>query len=94
MRRFLHARVERCREGSLEKNDLMEAYADFCGEMGWEPLAENAARKELNNLMIEIFGSVERKSAGSDRKQRGYSHVAFKSDESTRETANPELPLP
>jgi len=46
------------------------------------------------SLWLKKEALVGRKSAGSDRKQRGYSHVAFKSDESTRETANPEPPLP
>lgn len=56
---------------------MLEAYADFCGEQGWEPLSMLAARKELNNRMLELFGSVERNSAGPNRNQRGYSNVAF-----------------
>ena len=78
MRHFLEARVERRSGEVLEKNDLLEAYADYCGERGWDPLPELAARKELNNRMLELFGAVERKSAGPNRNQRGYSGVAFK----------------
>ena len=80
MRHFLQMRVERRMGEVLEKNDLMEAYADFCGEQKWEPLPDLSARKELNNRMLEIFGAVERKSAGSNRNQRGYSNVAFKAE--------------
>jgi len=82
MRHFLEDRVERHPGESLEKNDLIEAYADYCGERSWEPLPDVAARKELNNRMLELFGSVERKSAGENRNQRGYSNVAFKGDSS------------
>ncbi len=78
MRLFLELRVEKQPGEVLEKNDLLEAYADFCGEQGWEPLPELAARKELNNRMLELFGAVERKSAGSGHNQRGYSNVAMK----------------
>ncbi len=78
MRLFLDVRAEKRPGEVLEKNDLLEAYADFCGEQGWEPLPELAARKELNNRMLELFGAVERKSAGSGHNQRGYSNVAIK----------------
>lgn len=80
MRHFLEARVERRVGEVLEKNDLMEAYADYCGEQGWEPLPDLHARKELNNRMLELFGAVERKSAGANRNQRGYSNVTFKTE--------------
>lgn len=80
MRHFLEDRVERRPGESLEKNDMLEAYADYCGEKSWEPLPDLAARKELNNRMLELFGSVERKSAGKAHNQRGYSNVAFKND--------------
>jgi len=78
MRLFLEARVEKRKGESLEKNDLLEAYADYCGDQRWEPLSEIAARKELNNRMLEMFGSVERKSAGEGHNHRGYSNVAFR----------------
>ena len=78
MRHFLELHVERQPGEALEKNDLLEAYADFCGEQGWEPLPDLAARKELNNRMLELFGSVERKSTGASHNQRGYSNAAFK----------------
>ena len=80
MRHFLEDRVERSPVQALEKNDLIEAYADYCGERSWEPLPDVAARKELNNRMLELFGSVERKSVGENRNQRGYSNVAFKGE--------------
>ena len=80
MRHFLELRVERRAGEALEKNDLLEAYADYCGEQGWEPLPDLAARKELNNRMLELFGSVERKSTGANRNQRGYSNAAFKAE--------------
>jgi len=81
MRHFLETRVVRAPGNALEKNDLMEAYADFCGDAGWDPLPELAARKELNNRMLELFGSVERKSAGAKGNQRGYSNVAIQGEE-------------
>jgi P4 family phage/plasmid primase-like protien len=77
IRGFLQAKVERRDGECLEKNELLEAYADYCGDQKWDPLPEMAARKELNNRMLEMFGSVERKSAGPERNQRGYSNVAF-----------------
>jgi len=87
MRLFLELRVEKRPGEVLEKNDLLEAYADYCGEQSWEPLPELAARKELNNRMLELFGAVERKSAGSGGNQRGYSNVAFKAVAAATEEA-------
>ena len=81
MRLFLETCVERMPGSNLEKNDLLERYADFCGDNSWEPLSELAARKELNNRMLELFGSVERKSSGSRSNQRGYSNVGFRGEE-------------
>ncbi len=80
MRVFLQANVEKRRGMSLEKNDLIRAYGDFCGDRGWEPLPVAAARKELNNRMIDLFGSVECGSSGAKHNQRGYSNVAFKAE--------------
>jgi putative DNA primase/helicase len=74
---FLEAKVEKRHGSCLEKNDVLEAYADYCGEQRWEPMPELVARKELNNRMLDMFGSVERKSAGAGRNQRGYSNVGF-----------------
>jgi putative DNA primase/helicase len=85
MRLFLELRVEKRHGEVLEKNDLLEAYADYCGEQSWEPLPELAARKELNNRMLELFGAVERKSAGGGGNQRGYSNVAFRDAASAEE---------
>ena len=78
MRLFLELSIERRPGEALEKNDVLEAYGDFCGERKWEPLPDLSARKELNNRMLELFGSVERKSAGGSHNHRGYSNVAFK----------------
>jgi hypothetical protein len=89
MRIFLQSQVEKRIGESLEKNDLMEAYADFCGEQSWEPLPDALARKELNNRMLELFGSVERKSAGAGKNQRGYSNVAFRQDETSTTSSQP-----
>jgi P4 family phage/plasmid primase-like protien len=80
VRLFLEARVERKAGSSLEKNDLVERYADFCAERGWEPLPDTATRKELKDRMMEMFGSTERQSAGSTKNQRGYSNVAFQGE--------------
>ncbi len=81
VRLFLEACVERKPGSSLEKNDLVERYADYCGEKNWEPLPDTAARKELKDRMMEMFGSTERQSAGSGKNQRGYSNVAFRGEE-------------
>jgi putative DNA primase/helicase len=78
VRLFLEACVERTPGSSLEKNDLVERYADFCAERGWEPLPDTATRKELKDRMMEMFGSTERQSAGAQKNQRGYSNVAFR----------------
>jgi hypothetical protein len=88
MRLFLELSIERTPGQALEKNDVLEAYGDFCGEQKWEPLPDLAARKELNNRMLELFGSVERKSAGVERNRRGYSNVAFKNGNQAKTDGN------
>ena len=38
LRSFLRDRVERAEGADLSVNEIVEAYADFCPEMGWNPM--------------------------------------------------------
>ncbi|XHR27115.1 MAG: hypothetical protein ACFUZC_14300 [Chthoniobacteraceae bacterium] len=50
MRHFLQVFEERRNGEVLEKSDLLEAYADYCGKQGWEPLPD----------LVEVFKQAAR----------------------------------
>jgi phage/plasmid-associated DNA primase len=81
LRHFLHARVRVDSYGDVTTNELIEAYAAYCPEHRWQPLPITEVQRQLEGLMLEIFGvskghSVERDGKG----QRGFRGVKIVED--------------
>jgi len=68
--------------GDATSGELVEAYAAFCPERRWRPLPITEVQRQLEGLMLELFGvskchGIERDGKG----QRGFRGVRFKHEE-------------
>jgi phage/plasmid-associated DNA primase len=80
LRVFLRKRVERAEGVNLSVDEIVETYADFCAERGWQALPITDVRSSLEALMLEHFRVTKSHSIQRDGKSaRGFSRVAFKS---------------
>ena len=55
LRFFLRERIERAAGDDVSVNEIIEAYAAFCPEMGWNPLPITEVQRSLEGLILELF---------------------------------------
>jgi hypothetical protein len=55
LRFFLRERVERAEGADLSVNEIVEAYAAFCPDMGWKAMPITQVQDSLEGLMLELF---------------------------------------
>jgi hypothetical protein len=80
LRVFLKERVECAGAFDLSVNEIVEAYAEFCPEQGWDPLPITMVHRDLEGLMLELFHVTKSHCVKRDgRSVRGFFNVAFKS---------------
>jgi phage/plasmid-associated DNA primase len=86
LRHFLQERVQVDGYGDLTSSELVEAYAAFCPERRWQPLPITEVQRQLEGLMLEIFGVSKCHGVDRDGKgQRGFRGVRFKAESGTLE---------
>jgi phage/plasmid-associated DNA primase len=79
LRIFLCERVERVEGQNLSVDEIVETYADFCAERGWQALSITDVRSSLEALMLEHFRVTKSHSVQRDgRSVRGFSRVTLK----------------
>ncbi len=79
LRTFLRERIERADGEALTTSEIVERYAEFCPERGWEPMPITAIHRQLESLMLELFQVCRSNSVQRDGKsQKGFRGVAFK----------------
>jgi phage/plasmid-associated DNA primase len=79
LRFFLLERVERRDASDLSVNEIVEAYAAFCPDMGWAPLPITEVQHSLEGLMLELFQVTKSNSLKREEKwARGFFGVDFK----------------
>ena len=79
LRHFLNEEVVRDEHSDLAISEIEEAYADYCPRKGWNPKHITAIRRELEGLVLELFGKTKSHSIKREGKsQRGFRGVAFK----------------
>jgi len=84
LRFFLEQNVELVSTADLTVNEIIEAYATFCPEMGWRAMPITDVQDSLEGLMVELFRVVKAHSIKRDGKaQRGFNGVALKECAST-----------
>lgn len=54
LRFFLRDRVERAEDADLSVGEIVEAYAEFCPDMGWNPMPITEIQHSLEGLMLEL----------------------------------------
>lgn len=82
LRNFLNEEVVRQEQSDLTVSEIEEAYADYCPRKGWNPKHITAIRRELEGLVLELFGKTKAHSIMRERKsQRGFRGLALKGQE-------------
>src|SRR5207244_12293091 len=81
LRYFLQSRVQVDSYGDATTSELIEAYAAYCPEHRWQPLPITEVQRQLEGLMLELFGvskchGVERE----EKSQRGFRGVKILGD--------------
>lgn len=80
LRHFLSDNVLRDEDRDLSISEIEEVYAEYCCDMKWNPLPIIAVRKELEQLMLELFQTSKSHSIMRDGKSvRGFRKVRLKS---------------
>jgi P4 family phage/plasmid primase-like protien len=79
LRNFLNEEVVFSPDDDLSVNELVEAYANYCPKKGWNPKPITVICKELEELMLELFGKARANSISRNGKSnRGFRGVALK----------------
>lgn len=81
LRHFLQDRVIADAGGDLTVSELVEGYAAYCPERKWQPLPITEVQRQIEGLMLEMFGvskchGVER----ADKTQRGFRGVKYRDE--------------
>jgi P4 family phage/plasmid primase-like protien len=79
LRHFLCDRVVGNTFQDLTVNEIVEAYAAYCPERRWQPMPITEIQRQLEGLMLELFGAS--KAHGIERNgkhQRGFRGVTFR----------------
>ena len=81
LRHFLNEEVVKQEHSDLTVSEIEEAYADYCPRKGWNPKHITAIRRELEGLVLELFGKTKAHSIKRDGKgQRGFRGLALKGE--------------
>ena len=76
LRKFLAERVVRDADSDLSGEEIKSAYAEFCGDSGWNPLPNTLIERQLQDLMLELFHTTRSNSIKRDeRALRGWRKV-------------------
>ncbi|MDB6110470.1 MAG: hypothetical protein JWR69_2220 [Pedosphaera sp.] len=83
LRLFMQQRMERHPHTDVTSNELTQAYAEFCGDKGWNPLPGTVVERQAADLVLEMFHtpkvhSIERDGKKSNRGWRKVRLIAIK----------------
>ena len=82
LRHFLVENVMQDENADLSTTEIVEAYAEYCPVKGWNPKPITVIYRELESLMLELFGTSKSHSIRRDDKStKGFRRVAFKSED-------------
>ena len=82
LRHFLVENVVQDESADLSTTEIVEAYAEYCPLKGWNPKPITVIHRELESLMLELFGTSKSHSIKRDDKStKGFRRVAFKDEE-------------
>jgi len=79
LRLFLQEAIVAAEGEDLSVNEIVEAYAAFCPEKGWDPLPITEIQRSLEGLMLELFHVTKSHCIKrDDRSVRGFFGVRLK----------------
>ncbi|MFH0796995.1 MAG: DUF5906 domain-containing protein [Candidatus Omnitrophota bacterium] len=82
LRHFLVENVVQDENVDLSTTEIVEAYAEYCPRKGWNPKPITVIHRELESLILELFGTSKSHSIKRDGKNtRGFHRVAFKDED-------------
>ncbi|MDD3374437.1 MAG: bifunctional DNA primase/polymerase [Candidatus Omnitrophica bacterium] len=83
LRHFLEDTIDRDDHMDLSVSEIVEAYAEYCPSKGWNPKPITVVHRELEGLMLELFGTSKAHSIKRDGKSvKGFRRVKFQGQES------------
>lgn len=78
LRIFLKENVENHEHSDLSISEIVEAYAQFCPEKRWNSKPITVIHREMEGLMLELFGSSKSNSiVRSGKDAKGFRRVRF-----------------
>ena len=78
LRHFLTDCVERDDVKDLSVSEIVEAYAEYCPSKGWNAKPLTVVHKELEGLILELFGTSKSQSVNREGKSvRGFRRVCL-----------------
>ena len=78
LRHFIENRVVLDYGSDLAVEEIVEAYAEYCPELGWNPLPITEIQRDLPSLMLELFRTTKSNDIRrNDKARKGFRNVAF-----------------
>ena len=82
LRWFIRENIRRQEGADLSVHEIVQAYAHYCPERGWDPLPESKINNQLQTIMLDMFQVLRTNNCQRDGKAvRGFRGVAFKDRE-------------
>ena len=82
LRWFIRENIQRQEGADLSVHEIVQAYAHYCPERGWDPLPESKINNQLQTIMLDMFQVLRTNNCQRDGKAvRGFRGVAFKDRE-------------
>ncbi|NQS89947.1 hypothetical protein HQ584_09175 [Patescibacteria group bacterium] len=79
LRLFLNDCVVRDERSDLSVQEIVESYAEYCPEKGWNPKPITIVQRELEGLMLELFRTSKTNSLKRDGKgAKGFRRIRLK----------------
>jgi phage/plasmid-associated DNA primase len=78
LRHFIENRVVIDYGSDLAVEEIVEAYAEYCPEVGWNPMHITEIQRDLPSLMLELFRTTKSNDIRrNDKARKGFRNVAF-----------------
>ena len=76
VRHFAQSRLIADPNGDVTSEEIVQSYAEYCSDQGWNPLPITVVQQQLPDLMLELFRAARSHGVQRDSKsQRGWKGV-------------------
>ena len=82
LRIYLRENLVRGQSGNLTVAEILERYTLYCISAEWSPVPVTIAQRQLDDLMLELFGTAKANNIEREGKaQRGFRYVRWRRDD-------------